>query len=39
MAAKQAAKSKTFSNIAWGREEKVLIRIYQGEQIGTLIHC
>ena len=22
MAAKQAAKSKTFSNIAWGREEK-----------------
>ncbi len=39
MAAKQAAKSKTFSNIAWGREEKVLIRLYQGEQIGTLVHC
>ena len=39
MAAKQAAKSKTFSNIAWGREEKVLTKIYQGKHIGTLIHC
>ena len=39
MAAKQAAKSKTFSNIAWGREDKVLTRIYQGEHIGTLVHC
>ena len=39
MAAKQAAKSKTFSNIAWGREESVLTRIYQGEHIGTLVYC
>ena len=39
MAAKQAAKSQTISNIAWGREKEVLTRIYQGEYIGTLIHC
>ena len=39
MAAKQAAESKTISNIAWGREKDVLTRIYQGEYIGTLIHC
>ena len=39
MAAKQAAKSKTISNIAWGREKKILSRIYKGEYIGTLIHC
>ena len=30
MAAKQAAESKTISNIAWGREKEVLTRIYQG---------
>ena len=39
MAAKQAAESKTISNIAWGREKEVLTRIYKGEYIGTLIHC
>ena len=39
MAATQAAKSQTISNIAWGREKEVLTRIYQGEYIGTLIHC
>ena len=39
MAAKQAAKTQTISNIAWGREKEVLTRIYQGEYIGTLIHC
>ena len=39
MAAKQAADSDTISNIAWGREKEVLTRIYQGEYIGTLIHC
>ena len=39
MAAKQAAKSNTISHIAWGREKEVLTRIYQGEYIGTLIHC
>jgi glutamate 5-kinase len=39
MAAKQAAKSQTTSNIAWGREKEVLTRIYQGEYLGTLIHC
>ena len=39
MAAKQAANSQTISNIAWGREKEVLTRIYQGEYIGTLIHC
>ena len=39
MAAKQAAKSDTFSIIAWGRESQVLTRLYQGEAIGTLIHC
>ena len=39
MAAKQAAESQTISNIAWGREKDVLTRIYQGEYIGTLIHC
>ena len=39
MAAKQAAESKTISNIAWGREKDVLTRIYQGEYIGTLIQC
>ena len=39
MAAKQAAESDTISNIAWGREKEVLTRIYQGEYIGTLIHC
>ena len=39
MAAKQAATSQTISNIAWGREKDVLTRIYQGEYIGTLIHC
>ena len=39
MAAKQAAETQTISNIAWGREKKVLTRIYKGEFIGTLIHC
>ncbi|MDG1869191.1 MAG: glutamate 5-kinase, partial [Candidatus Thioglobus sp.] len=39
MAAKQAAESKTSTSIAWGREENVLLRIYQGEHIGTIIHC
>ena len=39
MAAKQAAESKTTSNIAWGREDKVLTRIFQGQHIGTIIHC
>lgn len=39
MAAKQAAKSRTTSNIAWGREEKVLIRIFDGQHIGTIINC
>ena len=39
MAAKQAAQTQTISNIAWGREKEVLTRIYQGEYIGTLIHC
>jgi glutamate 5-kinase len=39
MAAKQAADTDTISNIAWGREKEVLTRIYQGEYIGTLIHC
>jgi len=39
MAAKQAANSKTSTSIAWGREENVLLRIYQGEHIGTIIHC
>ena len=39
MAAKQAAESKTSTSIAWGREDNVLLRIYQGEHIGTIIHC
>ena len=39
MAAKQAAQSKTTSTIAWGREEKVLTRVFQGHHIGTIINC
>jgi glutamate 5-kinase len=39
MAAKQAAKSKTPTHIAWGREEEVLTRMHSGEHIGTIIHC
>ena len=39
MAAKQAAKSKTTSNIAWGREVGVLTRIFEGQHIGTIINC
>ena len=39
MAAKQAAESKTSTNIVWGREDNILLRIYQGEHIGTIIHC
>ena len=39
MAAKTATKSNTPTYIAWGREEKVLARIFEGQHIGTIIHC
>lgn len=39
MAAKQAAESNTTTNILWGKEEDALIRIFQGEYLGTLIKC
>ena len=39
MAAKTATKSNTPTYIAWGREEKVLTRIFEGQHIGTIIHC
>ncbi len=39
MAAKQATRSNTPTTIAWGREDRVLTRLFAGEQLGTLIHC
>lgn len=35
LAAKRAAKSGAHTVIAWGREERVLLRLAQGEAIGT----
>jgi|TARA_B100001964_G_scaffold108521_1_gene121245 glutamate 5-kinase len=39
MAAKTATESNTPTCIAWGREERVLTRIFEGQHIGTIIHC
>jgi glutamate 5-kinase len=37
LAAKRAARSGAHTAIAWGREPEVLVRLFSGEEIGTLL--